>query len=149
MRNDEMKNPARSSVAWFWYSLAAVLFWGAWAILSKVGSQAFPAKTTQFLFTIGALPVVLALLVAKRFRIQSNRKGVAYSLANGIASGIGMIALYAAFRSGGNTSVIMVTTTLYPMVTVVLALLILHERLTKLQILGLILAAAAIVIFSL
>lgn len=103
----------------------------------------------QFLFALGALPVVLALLLAKRFRLGSNRKGVGYSLANGIASGIGMICLYAAFRSGGNTSVIMVSTALYPMVTVVLALLILHERLTKWQILGLILATAAIVIFSL
>lgn len=149
MKIDELTNSATSRASWFWYSLVAVVFWGAWAILSKVGSQAIPAKTVQFLFTIGALPVVLALLIAKRFRIQSNRKGVGYSLANGIASGIGMIALYAAFRSGGNTSVIMVTTALYPMVTVVLAILILHERLTKLQILGLVLAAAAIVIFSL
>ena len=149
LKGDELTSPATSRLAWFWYSLLAVLFWGAWAILSKVGSQAIPAKTVQFLFTIGALPVVLALLVAKRFRIQNNRKGVGYSLANGVISGIGMIALYAAFRSGGNTSVIMVTTALYPMITVVLALVILRERLTKFQVMGLILAAAAIVIFSL
>jgi bacterial/archaeal transporter family protein len=135
--------------AWFWYSMVAVLFWGAWAILSKVGSQDIPAKTVQFLFTVGAVPVVLALLVAKRFRLGANRKGIGYSLANGIASGVGMIALYAAFRSGGNTSVIMVTTALYPMVTVVLALLILRERLTKHQIMALVLAAIAMVIFSL
>ena len=135
--------------AWFWYSLVAVVFWGAWAILSKIGSESVPAKATQFLFTLGTVPVIVVLLAAKRFKIGSNGKGIAYSLGNGIASGLGMLALYAAFRSGGNTSVIMVTTALYPMITVLLALLILGERLTKLQVAGLILAGAAMVIFSL
>jgi EamA domain-containing membrane protein RarD len=45
--------------------------------------------------------------------------------------------------------VITVTTSLYPMITVVLALLFLRERLTKMQTLGLGLAVAAIVLFSL
>ena len=135
--------------AWFWYSLIAVLFWGAWAILSKIGSEGVPVETTQFLFTVGAIPVALVLLAAKRFKISRNSKGVAYSLGNGIASGLGMLALYAALRSGGNTSVIMVTTALYPMITVLLAFLILRERLTKLQLMGLVLAGVAMVVFSL
>ena len=108
-----------------------------------------PVETTQFLFTVGAIPVALVLLAAKRFKISRNSKGVAYSLGNGIASGLGMLALYAAFRSGGNTSVIMVTTALYPMITVLLAFLILRERLTKLQLMGLVLAGVAMVVFSL
>jgi bacterial/archaeal transporter family protein len=135
--------------AWLWYSMMAIIFWGAWAVLSKLGSRLIPAETTQFLFTVGAVPVAFVLLAAKRFKIGSNGKGVAYSLGNGIASGLGMLALYAAFRSGGNTSVIMVTTALYPMITVLLAFLILRERLTKLQLVGLLLAGAAMVIFSL
>ena len=40
-------------------------------------------------------------------------------------------------------------TALYPMFTVVLAVLVLRERLTGLQVVGLIFAGAAIVIFSL
>jgi drug/metabolite transporter (DMT)-like permease len=58
------------------------------------------------------------------------------------------LAFFAAFRTGGNTSVITAATSLYPMITVALAVTILRERLTWLQIAGLGFAAAAFIIFS-
>jgi hypothetical protein len=60
LKNDDLTN-STARPTWFWFSLAAVLFWGAWAMLSKVASQDIPAKPIQFLFTIGALPVVLVV----------------------------------------------------------------------------------------
>jgi transporter family protein len=134
---------------WFWYSVLAVLAWGAWAVLSKLASSEIPAESLQFLFTVGTLPVAVALLVARRFKVEPSPRGISFSVANGVVSAIGILALVAAFRSGGNTGVITVTTSLYPVITVVLAILILHEQLTKVQTLGLVLAAAAIVMFSL
>jgi len=103
----------------------------------------------QFLFTFGALPVAVALLIARRFKLEKSLKGIFYAVANGVLSGVGGLALFAAYRSGGNTSVITAATALYPMITVVLAVLILRERLTWVQVVGLAFAGAAIVIFSL
>src|SRR5436190_10470465 len=134
---------------WFWFSMLAVLGWGGWAVLSKLASSEIPAESMQFLFTVGTLPVAVALLVARKFKVEPSARGITYSVANGVVSAIGILALFAAFRSGGNTGVITVTTSLYPVITVALALLILRERLTRIQALGLTLAAAAIVIFSL
>jgi uncharacterized membrane protein len=134
---------------WFWYSLLCVLSWGAWALLSKLGSNEIPAMTMQFLFTFGALPVALALLIVQRGKLEKSGKGIFYAVANGVLSAVGGLALFAAYRSGGNTSVITAATALYPMITVVLAVLILRERLTWVQVLGLGFAAAAIVSFSL
>jgi bacterial/archaeal transporter family protein len=134
---------------WFWYSMLAVLGWGGWAVLSKLASSEIPAESLQFLFTVGTLPVAVALLVARKFKVEPSARGITYSVANGVVSAIGILALFAAFRSGGNTGVITVTTSLYPVITVALALLILRERLTRIQALGLTLAAATIVIFSL
>ena len=134
---------------WFWYSVLAVLAWGGWAVLSKLASSEIPAESLQFLFTVGTVPVAIALLVARKGRVDPSARGIGVSLANGVVSGIGILAFFAAFRSGGQTGVIAVTTSLYPVITVALALLILRERLTKLQTVGLVLAAAAIVIFSL
>lgn len=134
---------------WFWYSVLAVLAWGVWAVLSKVASSEIPAQSLQFLFTVGTVPVALALLMAQRFRLEPSAKGIVYSVANGVVSAIGMLALFAAYRSGGNTGVITVTTSLYPVITVLLAVLILRERVTKRQAIGLALAATAIVVFSL
>ena len=133
---------------WFWYSTLCVLSWGVWALLSKVGSNEIPADTMQFLFTFGALPVALILLIGRRFNLEKSSKGIFYAVANGILSGIGGLAFFAAFRSGRNTAVIASATSLYPMITVALAVTILRERLTWVQVVGLGFAAAAIVIFS-
>ncbi len=144
-----MPMPAVLRAKWFWYSVLCVLFWGGWALFSKLGSNEIPANTMQFLFTFGTLPVALVILVAKRFKFEKSPKGIFYGTANGILSGIGGIAFFAAYRSGGNTSVITAATALYPMITVLLAVSILRERLTWLQVIGLGFAAAAIIIFSL
>lgn len=118
-------------------------------MLSKLGSREIPPETMQFIFTIGALPVGVALLIARRGRMEKTVKGITYAVTNGILSAIGGLALFAAYHTNGNTSVITVSTSLYPMITVVLAILILRERLTATQALGLVFAAAAIVLFAL
>jgi len=134
---------------WFWYSVLCVLCWGGWALLSKLGSREIPPETMQFLFTIGALPVGVALLMARRGRMEKSVKGITCSVSNGVLSAVGGLALFAAYHTNGNTSVITVSTSLYPMITVVLAILILRERLTAIQALGLAFAGTAIVLFAL
>jgi transporter family protein len=103
----------------------------------------------QFLFTIGGLPVVLAVLIGIQFKLERSRKGILYGLAVGLLSAAGSMAFFGAFRAGGNASVIATITGLYPMITVILAVIFLRERLTRLQILGLGFATAAFIIFSL
>jgi transporter family protein len=134
---------------WFWYSLLCVFSWGLWALLSKLGSREIPPETMQFLFTIGCLPVCLALLIARRFRLEKSPRGIFYAVLNGVLSGVGGLTLFAAYHTGGNTSLITAATALYPMITVVLAVIVLRERIRPLQFVGLGFAAVAIVIFSL
>ncbi len=134
---------------WFWYSILCVLSWGGWALLSKLGSREIPPETMQFLFTIGTVPVCLALLVARRCQLEKSPKGITYAVLNGVLSAVGGLALFAAYHTNGNTSVITAATALYPMITVVLAVLILRERLNLVQVVGLGFAAVAIVAFSL
>ncbi len=134
---------------WFWYSILCVVCWGGWTILAKLGSQQISAEASQFLFAWGMLPVAAVLLAGRRFQLEKNAKGIFYSIANGVLAAIGSWALFAAYRTGGNASVITVVTAMYPLFTVVLAMLVLRERLTKLHVIGLIFAAAAFVIFSL
>jgi len=134
---------------WFLYSILSVFCWGAWAMLAKLGSREIPAEASQFFFAWGAVPVALVLLAARGWKLEKNFKGIGYSVANGILSGVGGWALFAAYRTGGSTSIITTVTGMYPLITVVLAVGILRERLTRLHLLGLAFAAAAFVIFSL
>ncbi|HEY1501814.1 MAG TPA: DMT family transporter [Acidobacteriaceae bacterium] len=134
---------------WFWYSMICVLCWGGWALLSKLGSREITPETMQFLFTLGTLPVGLALLIGRRGKLEKSSRGIAYGVLNGVLSGVGGLTLFAAYHTNGNTSLITVATSLYPMITVILAIFILRERFRPVQALGLAFAVAAIVIFSL
>ena len=133
---------------WLWYSVACALCWAGWTLLSKLGSREIPAATMQFLFTIGTLPVCLFFLVARRFRLEKSAKGIFYAVLMGILAGVGGLTLFAAYGTGGNTSLITALSALYPMITVVLAVTILREKLRRIQIVGLVFACIAIVIFS-
>lgn len=133
---------------WFWYSVLCILSWGGWALVSKFGSREIPPESMQFLFTIGAIPVCVALLIARRFKLEKSRKGIFYAVLNGVLSGIGGFTLFAAYHTNGNTSLITASTSLYPVITVLLAVTILRERFGMVQLAGLGFAAAAIVIFS-
>ncbi len=133
---------------WFWYSLISVICFGGWGLFGKLGSFEIPPKTLQFIVTFGLLPVAPALFVGRRVKVDNNVRGVVSALASGILSGIAGLAFYAAFRTGGNTSVITAAAALYPMVTVLLAVQVLGERLTGSQIVGLGFAALAIILLS-
>ena len=141
--------PGALKSRWFLYSILTVISWAGWALLLKVGSEEIPSEPSLFLQTAGMVPLALIFLLAGSVRGRQNRKGVGYSLLNGIITGAGILCLLAAYRSGGNTSVVSVTTALYPLVTFALAVPLLHEKLNGSQIAGLILATVSIVIVSL
>ena len=134
---------------WFWYSILCVLCWGGWALFSKLGSREIPPQTMQFLFTIGTLPVGIALLAARKFKMERSPRGITYAVLNGTLAGVGGLTLFAAYHTDSNTALITVVTALYPMITVVLAVLLLRERFRLVQVVGLMFALAAIVVFSL
>ena len=143
-----MALPQAFRARWFWCCVFCVACWVPWTFVSKLGSEQIPATTMQYLFNWGSIPVGLGFLAKQRFRIEKSPKGIAFGLTVGILSAIGQLALFAAFRHSSNAAVVTVLTSLYPLVTVVLAVIVLHERLTKAQLLGLGFAAAAFVIFS-
>src|SRR5207237_424749 len=91
----------------------------------------------------------LALLTLRGLQLEKSLKGISCGITVGILGGAGQLAMLNALATpSGNTSVISAITGLYPMVTVVLAVLLLRERLTGVQTAGLLLAGAAIVIFA-
>jgi uncharacterized membrane protein len=144
-----MTTPSALKTKWFWYSLLCVLLMGGWTLLSKLASAEISAPTMQFLYPFGWLPVAIACLWVRKFKFENSPLGILYGVAIGILGGIGGLAFFAAYRTGGNTSAIAAATGMYPLITVVLAVLILHERLTWLHVLGLLFAGAAFVLFSL
>jgi transporter family protein len=131
------------------YSLLTILAWGAWGVVSKVASASVDANTNQIFFTIGILPLIVLVLQSPRLAVGTQRKlGITWAFITGILGGTGNIAFFHALVIGGKVSIVVPATALFPLVTVILAITFLHERLGKLQILGFVLALAAIYLLS-
>jgi transporter family protein len=132
---------------WLWYALLGIFLWGSWGFLSKIGSAAATPLQMQILFTLGMLPVAVGMLLQMRWKLDRDRAGLTYGILSGVATGLGTLGYYAALREQ-NVSLVTPVTGLFPVLTVVLAFVVLHERLNKVQIGGMLLALASIVIFS-
>jgi transporter family protein len=142
-----MRTDRRYFPVWLWYALLCIFWWGLWGFLSKIGSVAASPLQMQILFTLGMLPVAFVMLLQMRWKLDRNRGGVTYGLLSGVATGLGTLGYYAALREQ-NASVVTPLTGVFPVLTVVLAFVVLRERLNKVQMGGMLLALASIVILS-
>ncbi len=115
----------------------------------KTGLHGNPARHHAIPFHRGNVARRSRVDIARRGKLEKSARGIAYGVLNGVLSGAGGLALFAAYHTNGNTTLITATSALYPMITVLLAVVILRESFRPIQALGLVFAAAAIVIFSL
>ena len=74
--------------------------------------------------------------------------GILLALVTGVLGSIGNVAFYAALGQGGMASVVVPMCSLYPVVTVLLALLLLREKVNTYQRIGVVLAVVAIIMLG-
>src|SRR6476620_5944720 len=132
---------------WLRYALLCIFWWGMCVVLSKVGSASANPQQMQILFTLGMLPVAIGMLLHMRGKLDRDRLGISYGLLSGIATGLGTLGYFAALRQQ-DASVVTPLTGVFPILTVALAFVVLRERLNKVQMGGMLLALASIVILS-
>jgi transporter family protein len=135
------------------WSLATIVLWGMWGLVSKIASSGIDVYVNQLLYTVGLVPlmVFVAWTVSKRSagdKREGRRKGIFWAFLTGILGGLGNLAFFQALVKGGKASVVAPVTALFPMVTVLLALIFLKERLGRVQWVGLALAFVAIYLLS-
>jgi D-xylonolactonase len=134
---------------WLVYSLIAILLWGGWGVLFTAAGKEMEPLQLQVLYTPGLLPVALVLLASKNLRRGRDfGRGIAAALATGLCGGTGNLALAESLRSGGQASIVYPLTSLYPLLTVLLARVWLRERLNRVQLMGIPLALAAMYVFN-
>jgi bacterial/archaeal transporter family protein len=132
---------------WLLYALLCVFWWGIFGVLAKLGSNQVAPRQMQILFTAGMLPLLAAAFLNAGRRVDTDRLGVLYGILNGVLAGLGGLAYFAAMEKG-KASLVGPVTSLFPLLTVVLAVLILRERMNRIQIAGIVLGMISIVILS-
>jgi len=131
-------------------SLLTILLWGGWGLESKLVVDRISPWLNTVLFSFGLIPPLIWMLCSKNLRKVNGQggKGAFYGLFTGILGGTGNIALYLALAKDGKASVVVPLVGLAPLITIVLALIVLKEKINRPQACGLLLALISIFLLS-
>jgi len=134
---------------WLAYSLICLALWGLWGFLLKLASKGLDWRTVYFLSTVASFSLAVAVVLASGgVRVgEAPRALVAAALAAGVAGGGGYVAFMKALESG-KASIVIPLTAAYPAITVVLALVFLGEKLSAMQVAGIVLVILACILLS-
>ena len=124
-------------------AVAAALALGVFIYFLGLGSREGDAVSTLVGARVGSLATLLAGAAVFRARLRVPRRSLAAVAAVGLLD-VGANALFAFASGHGLLSLVSVLGSLYPVMTVVLAHVLLHERLTRAQRVGIALALAGV-----
>ncbi len=127
---------------WFFFSLLTLLSWGLWGVCSKLASNYTRPKQTLLFQAVGVVAFALLVLILERFQIQRTPIGFGWSFAAGFINFVGFLFFFWAIEKG-KVSTVIALSSLYPVVTILLSILLLHEKITIREGAGIVLALAA------
>ena len=131
---------------WLLYALVTMITWGIWGAFSD---QTTLSKTMVYvIWALSMIPCALAALVNIRFKLDVRTRPALLSLAVGLLGAGGQLALFLALDYAP-AYLVMPLISVAPIVTVLLSATFLKERVSKLGILGIVLAFVALVCFAL
>jgi bacterial/archaeal transporter family protein len=132
---------------WMAYASLAIVLWGVNGLLMKLGTNRVSARSMVIWVTAGF--AVLLPWMWKATSLASISKNVLWvGLFAGAVNGLGNWAAFVCLEKGAKASVAIPLTALYPICTIVLAIIFLHERPSILQWVGIGLALAGAAMLS-
>ncbi len=133
---------------WFFVALMALFSWGVWGVLGRYASQNLSWREVTALAAIGQMVASLSFILLLRPDLSFQTAQGMAALVAGALGFIGALLFYVALNLNPS-SIVVVVTSLYPVVTTFLSFLFLGETLGLRQLLAMALAMTALVLFSL
>lgn len=135
--------------AWLGFAVLALVLWGITGVTQKLSTNRISSERSFLWFCWAMVALSAAVLTLTRPHSALGTVVVLCSVAGGALNGLGAWTSFRALESGGKASIVISLISLYPLLTVVLAVLLLHERLTWRQSAGAVTAIAAAILLSL
>lgn len=132
---------------WLFAATSALLSFGLWGFFSKIAVMNMDYRSTLVYQTAGVMIVGILVLGLMNFKPATDVKGVSYAILTGAAYGVGCLFYFIA-ASKGKIITVVTLTALYPLITIVLAYLLLKETVSAKQYIGIFLALIAIILMS-
>lgn len=132
---------------WFWFAAVTLLAWGIVGLLQKLSTNYISAESSLIWLVVGFI-LLEPLLYPGKAVIHYSWWNLAWALLSGVLNALGAWALFAAMKSGGKASIVAPLTALYPLVVIALVPFVLHEFITRIQIVGVLCSLIAVALLS-
>ncbi|SBS70379.1 Integral membrane protein [uncultured Mycobacterium sp.] len=133
--------------SWIFYAALLILFWGVWGAFSALPSSKY-GYPDEMIYSIWALTMIIPAAFALRGQKWDRRPAATiYGLLIGLTGAGGQLILFQALTMGP-AYLIFPIVSISPAITVIMAMILLRERISPLAVVGLFLALAAIVLFT-
>jgi transporter family protein len=134
--------------AWLGFAIIALGLWGITGVTQKLSTNSISSERSFLWFCWAMVALSAVVFVAVRPHWGLPTFIVVSAIAGGALNGLGAWTSFRALESGGKASIVISLISLYPLLTVLLAVLILHERLSAKQMIGALTAISAAILLS-
>jgi transporter family protein len=133
---------------WQLLTIACLVLWGASGVSLKLSTNAATSDLSfvWFAYAMIAQSIATPFLAHVNWRVSTS--ALVLCIVGGTLNGLGTFFLFGAMAKGGKASVVTALSYLYPVVTIGLSLLFLHESLSRTQLAGVALALIAAILMS-
>jgi uncharacterized membrane protein len=133
---------------WVWLSLVALTFWGITGVTQKLSTNNISTTLAFIWFSLSFIPMALVIVFLVPLNWNLSVSTVLLAMAGGALNGLGVVTSFTALECGGKASVVIPLVSLYPLITLFLAYLVLGETLSTRQCSGVVLALIAALLLS-
>jgi len=133
--------------SWLFWTIIAMITFGAWGFFPKLAVNYISPQSALIYQVLGGLLVGVISLGLVNFKPETHPMGILYAFLTGVTGVLGTLFYYVA-ASRGQISIVVSLTALYPLITILLAVIFLHETLILKQYIGLCFALAAIILLA-
>jgi transporter family protein len=137
------------SMSWLGYAIFALVAWGITGVTQKLSTNRITSERSFLWFCWAMVALSAAVVVVARPHWGLGTLVAVCSVAGGALNGLGAWTSFRALESGGKASIVISLISLFPLLTVLLAVVFLHEHLTRMQTAGAVVAIAAAILLSL
>jgi uncharacterized membrane protein len=134
---------------WLGFAVLALVFWGITGVTQKLSTNSISSERSFLWFCWAMVALSVGVLLVFWPHGGLGTVVVLNSIAGGTLNGMGAWTSFRALESGGKASIVISLISLYPLLTVGLAVVLLGERLTLTQTAGAVTAIAAAILLSL
>jgi len=132
---------------WVLPTMGTFICWGLWSFIPKITTKYIDPKSAVIYEVIGGIFLSLVVLYFLNFRLETHPKGILLAVTAGLVGFVGALCFLFAV-SKGPVSIIAPLSALYPILSVILAMVFLNEAVTVKQGIGILFAVVAVILVS-